>query len=271
MTSLLFPSRSKAAIAALASSVLALGGSAVLFGAESSNASSHREAPLIARDPQYDNTDVYAFVARTAGHRDPGRATGSRSRSRPAARTSTRSRRDARYDINIDNNGDAKPDVDLPVDVQGPATQTKDTFLYNTGPVTSLDDPNLNFHQTYTLTKIRGRARPRSSFATARSRRPTSATRPCRTTRRCATQAITGRPARDIASRSPARPRTRSSSTCASSTCSTAATCPRPATTPWPATTSTRSPCRCRERPRSARARRRTRSSASGARPSDAA
>ena len=58
MTSLLFPSRSRAAIAALTSSVLALGGAAVLFGAESSTASSHREAPLLLADPQVDNTDV---------------------------------------------------------------------------------------------------------------------------------------------------------------------------------------------------------------------
>ena len=28
-------------------------------------ASSHREAPLISADPLADNTDVYAFVART--------------------------------------------------------------------------------------------------------------------------------------------------------------------------------------------------------------
>jgi hypothetical protein len=28
------------------------------------NASSHREAPLISNDPQADNTDVYAFISR---------------------------------------------------------------------------------------------------------------------------------------------------------------------------------------------------------------
>ncbi|MET9869583.1 DUF4331 family protein, partial [Streptomyces sp. NPDC006386] len=30
---------------------------------EAASASSHREAPLISGTPQYDNTDVYAFVS----------------------------------------------------------------------------------------------------------------------------------------------------------------------------------------------------------------
>src|SRR5207244_12147206 len=33
--------------------------------------------------------------------------------------------------------------------------RSKNTFLYNTGPVRSLDDPNLNFSQTYNLSLIR--------------------------------------------------------------------------------------------------------------------
>ncbi len=99
-------------------------------------------------------------------------------------------------------------------------------------------------------------------------RRPTSARRRCRTTPALRNQATTSA-GEDRASRSPARPRTRSSSTCGSSTCCTAATSPRPATTPSPGSTSTRSRCRC---PRSgarqeAATPRRTRSSASGRRP----
>jgi hypothetical protein len=157
MTSLLFPSRSKAAIAALASSVLALGGSAVLFGAESSNASSHREAPLLLADPQVDNTDVYAFVSpdkagtvTLVGNWIPFEDPAGGPNFYPFATVDG-----ARYVFNIDNNGDAKPDVIYRWMFQS-SYQTKDTFLYNTGPVTGLKDPDLNFRQRYTLTKTAG-------------------------------------------------------------------------------------------------------------------
>ena len=86
----------------------------------------------------------------------------------------------------------------LPVDVQGPLPQP-DTFLYNNGPVTSLNDENLNYYQTYKLVRIDpSPARPRrSSSNEARRARRTSARRPCPTTRRCATQA-TRPPAKNV-------------------------------------------------------------------------
>ena len=42
---------------------------AVVFGdtSESTDASSHRDAPLITEDPTADNTDVYAFVSTEPG------------------------------------------------------------------------------------------------------------------------------------------------------------------------------------------------------------
>ncbi|MDQ6649418.1 MAG: DUF4331 domain-containing protein, partial [Actinomycetota bacterium] len=51
------------AIAAFAASATALDGSAALLGPGVGNASSHREAPITAGDPQVDNTDVYAFTS----------------------------------------------------------------------------------------------------------------------------------------------------------------------------------------------------------------
>jgi hypothetical protein len=58
------------------------------------------------------------------------------------------------YDVNIDNNGDARPDIiyrwTFTTHYRSGAT-----FLYATGPVTSLNDPNLNIYQTYDLTRIR--------------------------------------------------------------------------------------------------------------------
>ena len=55
------------------------------------------------------------------------------------------------YEIHIDNNGDALEDITyqwrFTTEVRNPAT-----FLYNTGSVTTLDDPDLNVRQFYRLT-----------------------------------------------------------------------------------------------------------------------
>ncbi|MGB1249320.1 MAG: DUF4331 domain-containing protein, partial [Candidatus Promineifilaceae bacterium] len=56
------------------------------------------------------------------------------------------------YDIYVDNDGDANPDITYTlqahVSVQNPAT-----FLYNTGPINSINDATWNRVQTYTLTE----------------------------------------------------------------------------------------------------------------------
>jgi hypothetical protein len=159
------------------SSRLALAGALILstalagFVPSSANASSHREAPLIAADPTVDNTDVYAFVspddpdtvtliANWSGLQEPNGGPNFY----PWAT-------DARYDINIDNNGDAKPDLTYRWTFETDDRRAKSTFLYNNGPVTSLDDENLLFRQNYKLELIdadgrdktlvrRGRAAP---------------------------------------------------------------------------------------------------------------
>jgi hypothetical protein len=153
MSSLLKNRRTKGAVAAFASSALAFGGSVALLGADSSSASSHREAPQLLADPQADTTDVYAF----------------RSPDRPGTVTLIANwipfeepaggpnfypfANQAHYTFKIDNNGDARPDVEY-IWKFSSSYQTKKTFLYNTGPVTSLKDPNLNFRQTYSLVEI---------------------------------------------------------------------------------------------------------------------
>lgn len=59
------------------------------------------------------------------------------------------------YELHIDNNGDAVEDITFQwrftTVVTNPAT-----FLYNTGAVTSLDDPDLNVRQYYSLTRVDG-------------------------------------------------------------------------------------------------------------------
>ncbi|HET7095732.1 MAG TPA: DUF4331 domain-containing protein, partial [Thermomicrobiales bacterium] len=62
---------------------------------------------------------------------------------------------DVAYRINIDNNGDAIEDIfyqwDFDTTIANP-----NSFLYNSGPIDSLDSPNLNVRQTYTLSEGRG-------------------------------------------------------------------------------------------------------------------
>jgi hypothetical protein len=116
-------------------------------------ASSHREAPLVAADPQVDTTDVWAFVSEDR----PDTVTVVASWypfQEPAGGPNFYAWADgARYDVNIDNDHDAKADVVYRWVFES-HYRNPDTFLYNTGPVTSLDDPDLNFFQTYDLTRI---------------------------------------------------------------------------------------------------------------------
>jgi len=145
--------RSGVAVLLAASGVLVAGGLAGLAPGHAV-ASSHREAPLISGQPQYDNTDVYAFVspdkkgtttlvANWLPFEDPA-----------GGPNFYKFATDARYDINIDNNGDAQTDLTYRWTFKD-HYRSKNTFLYNTGPVNSLRDPNLNFFQTYNLSLIK--------------------------------------------------------------------------------------------------------------------
>src|SRR3954447_8023431 len=122
---------------------------------DSGLASSHREAPLVASDPQIDNTDTYAFVSpdkpdtvTLIANWIPFEEPNGGPNFYPFAT-------DAKYDINVDSDGNGKPDVTYRWTFRTEDRRGKDTFLYNNGPVTSLDDANLLFRQSYTLTEIR--------------------------------------------------------------------------------------------------------------------
>ncbi|HEU5225615.1 MAG TPA: DUF4331 domain-containing protein, partial [Actinomycetota bacterium] len=116
-------------------------------------ASSHREAPLVSADPQIDTTDVYAFVSDDR----PDTVTLIASWipfEEPAGGPNFYAWGDGvRYDLNIDNDYDAKPDLTYRW-VFASHYRNPNTFLFNTGPVTSLNDPDLNFRQTYDLIRI---------------------------------------------------------------------------------------------------------------------
>src|SRR5207248_7083762 len=116
-------------------------------------ASSHREAPLVAADPQIDNTDVYAFVSPD----NPSTVTMIANFipfEEPAGGPNFYSfSPNALYDLRIDNNGDATGDVTYRFRFTN-HYRNQDTFLYNTGPVSDLTDPDLNFYQTYSVSRI---------------------------------------------------------------------------------------------------------------------
>ena len=116
-------------------------------------ASSHREAPLISQDASADNTDVYAFrdtadptklniIANFVGLEDGY-----------AGPNFVRFGDDVLYEIHLNSIGDGTDQVTYQfrfnTKVNNPAT-----FLYNTGPLASPSDANLNVRQTYSVRRI---------------------------------------------------------------------------------------------------------------------
>jgi Domain of unknown function (DUF4331) len=123
--------------------------------------SSHREAPEISKDPVADSTDLYAF----ASPDQPGTVTLIANYvplQAPAGGPNFYEfGDDVSYEIRIDNDGDAKPDVTYRFRFHT-KLRNPETFLYNTGPILSLDSPAWNRRQFYTVTRIddaRGSAR----------------------------------------------------------------------------------------------------------------
>jgi hypothetical protein len=57
------------------------------------------------------------------------------------------------YEIHVDNDGDAKEDLTYQFRFHT-ETRNPDTFLYNTGPITSLSDAAWNRPQTYSVTRV---------------------------------------------------------------------------------------------------------------------
>jgi len=115
--------------------------------------SSHREAPEISKDPAADNTDVYAFVDAT----DPTKVNlianfnpfeipyGGPNFSEFAD--------DVLYTINISNSGTSQADISYQFRFTT-TIRNPNTFLYNTGPITSITDTTWNRPQTFSVTKV---------------------------------------------------------------------------------------------------------------------
>lgn len=128
---------------------------AILVGWRSdTGASSHREAPLISKDPSVDGTDTYAFVS--PDHTDMVTLIANWIPFEEPAGGPNFYHFDesdiARYWIKIDNNGDAVCDIGF-LFTFTTAIQNNGTFLYNTGPIAGVNDADFNYRQKYDVTR----------------------------------------------------------------------------------------------------------------------
>jgi hypothetical protein len=117
------------------------------------SASSHREAPLIANDPQADTTDVYAFVSPDVTNTVTLIGDWIPFESPYGGPNYFRFADEVLYELHVDNVGDARSHITYQFQFHT-STQNPNTFLYNTGPINSLTDPNWNVRQVYTVTEI---------------------------------------------------------------------------------------------------------------------
>jgi hypothetical protein len=130
-------------MAALAAGLLAVTGAF---------SSSHREAPRIMLDPSADNTDVYAFTAPDA--QDSLTVVSNWVPLEEPAGGPYFGKLDpkARYYVKIDNTGDGYEDVAYRWQFKN-RFRNPNSFLYAAPTVDSINDPDLNFVQTYDLYK----------------------------------------------------------------------------------------------------------------------
>jgi hypothetical protein len=115
--------------------------------------SSHREAPEISKDPAADNTDVYAFVCPD----QPGFVTLIANfiplQQPDGGPNFYEFSDDVRYQIHVSNKGKAESDIVYQFYFHT-VIRNKKTFLYNTGPITKIDDTTWNRPQYYSVVKV---------------------------------------------------------------------------------------------------------------------
>jgi hypothetical protein len=115
--------------------------------------SSHREAPEITKDPVADSTDVYAFVSQDRPDTVTLIANYIPLEGPPGGPNFYAFGDEVLYEIHVDNNADARADITYQFRFQT-RLANPDTFLYNTGPILSLNSPNWNSRQFYTVTRV---------------------------------------------------------------------------------------------------------------------
>ena len=151
----------------------ALAGALVAGPTGIAEASSHREAPFVTKNPKIDSTDFYMFRSYETGRQDYVTIIANYLPLQDAYGGPNYFSLDpeARYDINIDNTADGVPDISfqfrfssalngangltLPITLEG-TTKTNSVSLLNLGAITAADSSKQNVLETYTLNVVRG-------------------------------------------------------------------------------------------------------------------
>jgi hypothetical protein len=120
--------------------------------------SSHREAPEIAKDPVADSTDVYAFVSPDRPRTVTLIANYIPLQGPAGGPNFYEFGENVRYAIHLDTNGHSETNITYEFDFKTELADP-DTFLYNTGPITSLTSANWNRKQKYSVTRVDSKGR----------------------------------------------------------------------------------------------------------------
>jgi Domain of unknown function (DUF4331) len=137
-----------------------------IAGVPHAQASSHREAPFITKQPKVDGTDFYMFRSYEAGRQDYVTLVANYIPLQPGYGGPNFFNMDANalYEIHIDNDADAKEDLtfqfrfknkqrNIALTVGGKSVAAP---LVNLGPVANVADANLNVVESYTIDVVRG-------------------------------------------------------------------------------------------------------------------
>lgn len=115
--------------------------------------SSHREAPEISKDPVADNTDTYAFVSPDRPETVTLISNYVPLEEPPGGPNFFEFGDDVLYEILVDNDGDGLAEVTYQFRFQTQVVNPN-SFLYNTGQITSISSPNWNRKQFYSVTVV---------------------------------------------------------------------------------------------------------------------
>ncbi len=135
--------------------------------------SSHREAPEISKDPVADNTDTYAFVSPDRPDTVTILTNYIPLEAAAAGPNFYEFGDDVLYYIYVSNNGSGRANIAYEFHFTT-RVRNENTFLYNTGPIKSIDDANFNRRQTYTVTRIDGTEPEAADARVGRRRHPHS-------------------------------------------------------------------------------------------------
>jgi len=117
--------------------------------------SSHREAPAISRDPVADSTDLYAFTSPDHPDSVTFIANYIPLEGPDGGPNFYSFGDDVLYELHITNGGSAEDAITYQFKFTTEYTDPN-TFLYNTGVITSLTSSSWNVRQFYSVTRVRG-------------------------------------------------------------------------------------------------------------------